>query len=148
MLFRSLLTGTLSMQRDTLSDLKKGALSEIDLAKLQGKSISTKEMFDMRARGLGKQGKDVPGLLGIYLIDKDSVPKGWDANKTPTPLAKKRPLNAPADVLGITMFFPGAREMKLAVEYTSLDASKLGIFDDDEEDLDQLIDEAEEADNE
>jgi len=141
-------TGTLSMQRDTLSDLKKGALSVIDVAKLKGKTISTKEIFDIRARGLGKHGKDTPGLLGIYLIDKDSVPKGWDQSKPPTKFANTQPLNALADVLGITMFFPGAKEIKLAVDYTAIDASKLGVFDDDEEDLDQLITEAEEADNE
>jgi hypothetical protein len=36
--------------------------------------------------------------------------------------------------------------MKLAVDYIAIDPSKIAVFDDEEEDLDQLISEAEEAD--
>ena len=37
--------------------------------------------------------------------------------------------------------------MKLAVDYIAIDPSKIAVFDDDEEDIDQLIEEAEEADD-
>jgi hypothetical protein len=37
--------------------------------------------------------------------------------------------------------------LKLSVDYTALDNSRLAVFDDDEEDMDQLINEAEEADS-
>jgi hypothetical protein len=139
-------TGTLSMPRDTLSDVKKGSLSEKDIADLNGGKLTRTEIFKIREKALGKPKKEVNGLLGIYLIDKDSKPRDWDPAQEASPFAKKQPLNSPVDLLGITMFFPPTSEMKLAVDYVALDTSKLGIFDDDEEDLDQLITEAEEAD--
>jgi len=145
-------TGTLSMQMDTLSDIKKGSLPERDLAILRGdksnqaEKLNQAKLFKIRENGLGKRGKAVNGLLGLYLVDKDSKPKNWDPAQDASPFAKNQPLNAPVDLLGITMFFPPTSEMKLAVNYVALDTSKLGVFDDDEEDLDQLITEAEEAD--
>jgi hypothetical protein len=139
-------TVTLSMPFDTLSDLKKGSLSQKDLDVLKSRNLDKETIFDIRNRGLGKQGKSVPGLIGLYVIDKDSVPKNWDPAKPLQPLQVTKPLNAPADVLAITMFFPGTSEMKLAVDYIAIDPSKIAVFDDEEEDLDQLISEAEEAD--
>jgi hypothetical protein len=140
-------TGTLSMQIDTLSDIKKGSLSEIDLTALKAGKLTESQIFKIRERGLGKQGKQVNGLLGLYIIDKDSKPKNWDPDKKALPFAKTQPLEAPSDLLGISMFFPGTSEMKLAVDYIAIDPSKIAVFDDDEEDLDQLIEEAEEADD-
>lgn len=138
-------TGTLSMQIDILSDLKKGSLSQKDIDTLKSPELNDQKIFKIRERGLGKQGKAVNGLLGIYLIDKDSAPKNWDPGKPVLPLQKTHPLNAEADVLGISMFFPGTSEMKLAVDYVSIDAEKIAVFDDEEEDLDEMISEAEEA---
>jgi len=139
-------TGTLSMQIDILSDLKKGTLSEDDLTKLKNVKVRDNDIFNMRAKGLDKQGKNVNGLIGIYLIDKDSTPKNWDPGKKGLPFSKTQPLSAPADVVGLTMFFPATSEMKLAVDYTAIDPTKIAVFDDDEDDLDQLISEAEDAD--
>ncbi len=140
-------TGTLSMQIDTLSDIKKGSLSENDLTALKAGKLSESQIFKIRERGLGKQGKQVNGLLGLYIIDKDSKPKNWDPDKKALPFAKTQPLEAPSDLLGISMFFPGTSEIKLAVDYIAIDPAKSGGFDDDEEDIDQLIEEAEEADD-
>ena len=140
-------TGTLSMQRDTLSDVKKDSISENDSKALKDGKLTESEIFKIRERGLGQQGKQVNGLLGIYLIDKDSKPKNWDPDKKDLPFAKTQPLGAPSDLLGISMFFPGTSELKLAVDYIAIDPSKIAVFDDDEEDIDQLITEAEEADD-
>ena len=139
-------TVTLSMQIDTLSDLKKGSLSQKDLDQLKSAKIEDQEIFEIRKRGLGKQGNAVPGLIGIYVIDKDSKPKNWSPGQTLLPLQKTQPLNAPSDLLAITMFFPGTSNLKLAVNYIAIDPAKIAVFDDDEDDMDQLIQEAEEAD--
>jgi len=139
-------TGTLSNRTDILSDLKSGELSAQDLDALRDKHVTDHELFAIRSRGLAKTGKEVPGLMGIYLIDKDSTPKNWDPSSQLSGIARLQPLNAPVDVIGISMFFPRTSELTLAVNYTAVDSSRIGVFDDDE-DIDQLIEEAENEDS-
>lgn len=131
-------TGTLSNRPDILTDAIRQNLSPEALRSVAVKDASDVALFDLRAQSFKTQEKKVPGLLGIYLIDKTSSP----INPDPRNQDGKIALNSPHDILGISAFFPKSSSPNLAANYITLDTSKLRTFEEDE-DIDKLIEEAE-----
>lgn len=82
---------------DLFYDVNKDALP-VQLQGLTDKNSpqKRKELFEKK----GVNEKDIPGLLLLYPIDKDSEPKGSD---------KRQALNAESHVLGWSIVFPSIR---------------------------------------
>ena len=136
-------TGTLSNRYDILSDLDKSTISHDDRKTIAQADVSDISLFDIRRRTLRVEKQSTPGLLGIYIVDKNSSPRNYDA----TAKTGKVPMKAPNDILGITSFFPASSSVELAANYVTLDTTRLRtIAEIEEEDLDVLIAEAEELD--
>jgi Z1 domain len=85
---------------------------------------------------------DRVGLLCIYPIARDSVPRGSRAGRSPG-YKPRLPLDAADDVIGVGLFFPEDKS-NTPYRYVSADLSGLAI-DTDEPDVDQLDREDEEV---
>lgn len=72
--------------------------------------------------GLGKV-----GLLGLYVVDKDSQPKPG-ANK-----GDRKPLEASQDILGLTIFFPKSEVADAKVDYLGPKPYVPPVIDEDDE---------------
>jgi hypothetical protein len=79
------------------------------------------------------------GLLGLYLVDKDSKPK--DSSKS-----DRKPLDAANDVLGISLFFPKSKVANAHVDYLGPRPFVPEVIDEDTEDYLDDADALDEAD--
>ena len=100
------------------------------IKELSNSSTSLAAWHDLREQaGLGKK-----GLLGLYVISKDSAPKDTDATSS-----NRLPLNAVDDLLGIAIFFPPSRDSTANVDYFGPPPLEVSVAD---EDSDELLEQA------
>ena len=78
------------------------------------------------------------GLIGLYIVDKDSQPK-----KIAGKSSDRLPLESEEDLLGITIFFPRSKSKTAQVTYVGPPPVITEVLD---EDLDDLIEEADSED--
>lgn len=78
------------------------------------------------------------GLIGLYIVDKDSKPK-----KIAGKSSDRLPLDGADDLLGITIFFPRSKSKTAQVTYVGPPPLVTDVLD---EDLDDLIEEADSED--
>ena len=94
--------------------------------KLSGESFSMAKWHRLRAES-GLEGR---GLLGLYVVDKDSQPK-----QIPGKSSDRLPLESPADLLGVTVFFPPSKSKTAEVNYVGPPPLLTDVLDEDSDDL-------------
>ena len=80
-------------------------LLDTDLCSTTPDTESIERMFIKRHEYFSNKGIEEPGLLLIYPINKDSMPKNNSTNRIP--------LNAPEHIIGHTFIFPNNKDILL-----------------------------------